>query len=91
MKRQVFILRTNEPSEELSSPPTLKEAQAIVGGYVEFVYCKGGVTLVVNEEGIIKYLPLNNLASLIYGAVICGDAILLMGYKTLSKSKKGED
>ena len=41
----------------------LEELQAIVGGYIECVYLNDGMTMVVNEEGKLKGLPCNDLAT----------------------------
>jgi hypothetical protein len=38
---------------------TLKELQAIVGGYIEMVFLNNGQIMVVNEEGKLEGLPLN--------------------------------
>lgn len=62
---------------------TLQELQAEVGGGIEIVKCRFGknLSMVVNDEGAIKYLPLNPYASLLYqgilsNALIYGDAVL---------------
>jgi len=61
------------------TPPTLKEAQKIVGGYVEIVFCpySPDLQLLVNENGLGLSLPLNPEASLIAGQNIVGPAIVL--------------
>ena len=43
--------------------PTLKEAQAYVGGYVEGISFPNGDYLIVNEEGKLIGLPFNEQAS----------------------------
>ena len=44
--------------------PTLEQLQAAVGGYIEVVRCtRLQAYLVVNEEGLLKGLPYNPLAS----------------------------
>ena len=47
----------------LKLEPTLKEAQAYVGGYVEGISFPNGDYLIVNEEGKLMGLPLNEEAS----------------------------
>ena len=42
---------------------TLKELQTIVGGYIECLSLKNGMTMVVNEEGKLEGLPYNDLAT----------------------------
>ena len=49
--------------DNVSLEPTLKEAQAYVGGYVEGIHFPNGDYLIVNEEGKLMGLPLNEEAS----------------------------
>ena len=53
-------------------PPTLEEAQAIVGGLVEMVPLMNpeNMQLLINEEGLMHDLPVNTQASMI--AAQCG-------------------
>ena len=59
--------------------PSLEEAQAIVGGYVQIVIDDGNIQLLVNEEGLLKNLELNKQASLMAGQTLVGPAIILKG------------
>lgn len=61
------------------TPPTLEEAQAIVGGYVEMVMLPEGDQMLVNEDGLMLKLPLNTVASMIAGRPIVGDVVVLSG------------
>ena len=54
---------------------TLKEMQELVGGYIEFVYTEKKLVLIVNEEGLIISLPVNQMASEVADQVIVGDVI----------------
>ena len=45
--------------DDEKNTPTLKEAQAFVGGYVECITWPNGDLLIVNEEGKLMNLPLN--------------------------------
>lgn len=57
----------------------LEELSGFVGGYIECVYIPGGFTLVVNEEGKLKGLPYNEVATRLYDNPhdeIVGDAVL---------------
>tara|TARA_R100000900_G_scaffold32549_1_gene26214 strand:+ start:205 stop:456 length:252 start_codon:yes stop_codon:yes gene_type:complete len=54
---------------------TLKEMQELVGGYIEFVYTEKQLVLIVNEEGLIMSLPVNQMASEVADQVIVGDVI----------------
>ena len=49
--------------DDVKLKPTLKEAQAFVGGYVEGISMPNGDYLIVNEEGKLKGLPFNEQAS----------------------------
>jgi len=56
---------------------TLKEAQAYVDGYVEVVHLDiPGMILLVNEDGLLKGLRRNRVASIMAGTNIVGDALL---------------
>lgn len=59
--------------------PTLKEAQKIVGGYVEMVSLSNGDQLLVDEDGLSKNLPINPDATALVGGLIVGPALLLRG------------
>ena len=52
--------------DDEKNTPTLKEAQAFVGGYVECITFPNGDLLIVNEEGKLMGLPLNPEASLLW-------------------------
>ena len=62
--------------------PSLSDAQKFVGGWVEVVQVNDGI-LIIDEEGKLKYNPVNEVASKMYadkyGAadVIVGDAIYI--------------
>ena len=49
--------------DDVKLEPTLKEAQAYVGGYVEGISMPNGDYLIINEEGKLIGLPLNEQAS----------------------------
>jgi len=59
-------------------PPTLEEAQAFVGGYVELIRVGKG-QLLVNEEGRLRKLEHNVEASDLAGQFIVGNALFLTG------------
>lgn len=57
----------------------LEEMQAIVDGYIEIVRAKDGRLIVLNEEGKLKHLPVNALATELYCSpddVIVGDVLV---------------
>ena len=61
------------------SPPSLEEAQKLVGGYVELIKLPDGSQLFVDEDGRSKGLDLNPLATALYGQRIIGPALHLTG------------
>ena len=80
--------------ENAAQPPSLKDLQDYVGGYVEVVNVLVDNTpcqMIVNEEGLVRKLPVNILASKHYATYalkemrcfpptpICGNAVLLHG------------
>jgi len=61
-------------------PPSLKEVQEIVGGYVERVMIPNSRDqMLVDEDGLHKQLSLNIEASKIVGGPIVGHAVILKG------------
>lgn len=70
---ELKVLTTKEEN------PSLKEAQDFVGGLVELVNLPNGDQMLVNEEGIMKKLPINDPASSALGQPILGNAIILVG------------
>ena len=73
-------VRDGRKSIEKKLPPKggfkLKEMQEIVGGYIEIVSLDGGMIMVVNEEGLLKRLPPNVIASELAGRVIVGSVLV---------------
>ena len=55
----------------------LKEMQQAVGGYIETVHLKDGGVMLVDEEGLLKQYPRNELASLVSGKHIYGTALIV--------------
>lgn len=73
MKEKVYI--KIRPSGEISTCPcgddgsiTLEEMQKAVGGYIEMAGSAfGGLVMIVNEEGKLRDLPYNPVATAIKG------------------------
>ena len=65
------IKRVTDKKEKIS----LESAQNTVGGYVERVRCPDGTVLLVNEEGRLNGLPVNEEASALAGQMIVGNVI----------------
>lgn len=93
-ENKAYILKSDGTRIDLDHKPTLSEAQKIVGGYIEFAQTgTPRVTLVVDEEGLLKGKPINKAASRMYNMYgygnIVGDVIVLEGWKTVASDKKG--
>jgi len=81
-----YVLKFDGTRINLDHRPSLSEAQKIVGGYIEFVSLHNKKTLVINEEGLLKGLPLNIEATAMYWhSPIVGDVIVLEGWKTVGE------
>ena len=76
------LIRTNGETEEVEIPKadSLKFMQEKVGGYIEILPIApndGMCYMVLNEEGKIHGLPVNNVASrLVSYDIIVGDVLL---------------
>lgn len=55
----------------------LHALQQAVGGYIETIGLKDGGVMIVDEEGLLKQYPRNDLASLISGHHIFGTALIV--------------
>ena len=55
----------------------LSELQKAVGGYIETVKLKDGGVMIVDEDGMLKQYPHNDLASYISGHHIYGTALIV--------------
>ena len=56
---------------------SLQELQDFVGGYIELVQLPTKETMVVNEEGRLRELPYNSVASSKAQRLIVGDVIVM--------------
>ena len=76
-----YLFKPNRTSEK--RPPTngndytLEELQGMVEGPIELVAVpnKPAMVLIVNEEGLLKELPMNPMATGIAGRLIVGNAL----------------
>lgn len=70
---------------EIPEPGGLEVLQGMVGGYIEHVtIARGIVGMYVHDEGLLRDLPVNPLASSLYAQAggrtpICGPAVLVGG------------
>lgn len=53
-----------------------QDAKEKIGGYVQYVYTDSERTMIVDEDGLPKQLPINETASVIAHQTIVGDVIL---------------
>jgi hypothetical protein len=63
-----------------SHSPTLEELQKLVGGYIEVHRLRNGDDLVMNEDGLMQNLPINQEATKLFMASggasqICGNVV----------------
>jgi len=79
------ILKVDGSEQELDHRPTLKEAQEIVGGYIELLPIRGqDITLVLDDTGRLKGKPMNIKASNLFKPwKLVGDIIVLEGWRTV--------
>lgn len=76
------IIKTTGETIEVSPKKgkyfSLQELQTIVGGYIEMVYLDDSRFMVVNEEGKLKNLPLNEKATELFNSTdyIVGDVLV---------------
>ncbi len=82
------IIRTNGTQETLEKWD-LRELQGAVGGYIEGVHLEDGRLMYVNEDGLMKKLPVNEKASEFFPKAelpILGDVVLLTAEEALKES-----
>ena len=65
---------------------TLKEMQEIVGGYIEMIHLKNGDIMVINEEGKLNALRINDDATQIFQENF-GDTDVIVGNVLLTSAK----
>lgn len=56
---------------------SLAEAQDLVGGYVTVMRMRDGRQMLVDEDGLLKRLPHNEVASALMGFGIVGNVMIL--------------
>jgi len=76
-------IKTDGTIEEVAidKDNSLKQMQDAVGGYIELIYLhpKTDEVMVVNEEGLIFGLPVNEHASKLAGQSIVGNVLICKG------------
>lgn len=81
----IVITTNNEMRVQEFSKPVHKSIGDAVGGWIEVVHPKRleyPYCMVVNEEGVLRKLPINSFGSFLYGTdthgwPIAGDAVLM--------------
>ena len=73
--------------EDKNDEPTLEDAQAFVEGWVEPVWLSNGDLLLINEESVMRGLPVNEIASVVARQQILGNAMVIK--KDALKDMKG--
>lgn len=78
-KSKAYLIGVDEKVTVLKQPKekfTLEELQEAVKGYIELIYLSGNRVMVVNEEGRLKKLSNNLLASFEAKRQIVGDVVV---------------
>lgn len=70
------LIKSDGSQHDYPNYTTLEGKQAAVGGLIQPVYLDNKV-LLVNEEGLIHQLPLNETASAMAQQILVGDILLL--------------
>ena len=71
--------------------PTLEEAQAMIGGYVQLAMDTPSMQVLVDEDGISKELEFNHQASELCNDFIVGNAIVLEGKAMWIDEEDGDE
>ena len=62
--------------DDVKDEPSLKDAQTFVGGYVEGISFPNGDYLIINEEGKLEQLPVNDEATKLWRTTFTADKYL---------------
>lgn len=82
MKKAGIVYKANGEISKLvpknGTDYSLKELQDVVGGCIETVPLRANpkLVMVVNDEGRLRNMQPNRAASMYYGGLICGDALV---------------
>lgn len=75
----IVITTENTMSVQEFENPLYQSVGKAVGGYIEIVHPRGlpaPLTMIVNEEGLLKGLPMNMVGSILYGYLTHGQPIV---------------
>jgi|TARA_R110000803_G_scaffold44347_1_gene93927 hypothetical protein len=70
-----ILIKTDGTIVEDIAIDSLAKQQDLVDGYIEYVY-KDDKVFIVNEEGLLRSLPINETATEMYGTILVGDVIV---------------
>ena len=76
----IYIKATDEISYAIIGEDTLHGMQQLVGGYIEIVrpvYLRRPYVMIVNEDGVLLDLQINNTGALLYQGPIVGNVLIL--------------
>lgn len=80
---KVIKISSNDTVQDMDIPSGLESLQGQVGGYIQFIDLRQGVSMVMNEEGKLMGLPANRIATEIFteafgpSDIIVGDVLLV--------------
>ncbi len=72
-----ILIKTDGSVVEDYDVSSLEKLQEAVGGYIEIVTIDREMCLIINEEGLLMELSLNDWASQMLGRPIVGDVIYM--------------
>lgn len=78
---RVVVIEPGLPAEIRQVNHDLASLQALVGGYIQYVFFKNDIGFLINEEGKIMGLPQNRINY--YGDVLVGTVVIV-------KTREGE-
>jgi hypothetical protein len=85
MENTMIVVKANDDIAKITfgkNLPKLKDFQELVDGYIEPVYInfleqQGDYFVLADEEAIMKDKPFNNVMSVLFGAMLFGDVIIM--------------
>jgi hypothetical protein len=84
MNKGIIVVKTNGDIAHIKfkKKPKLEELQKLVGGYIEMVSVpyledQGDYVVIVNEEGLVRRLPLNYNMQTLFGGILYGDVVIM--------------
>lgn len=74
---RITLFHADGTQEALDSDESLQKMQQAVKGYVEVLQLDDSRTMLINEEGLLRQMPPNLLASQMAGHLLVGPVVLL--------------